>query len=113
MSAVPQWKRLKTQLIEDVRYGAPPDYIELTPVECVQWIDEESEHLIGYEMLDAMGEAYMRDKTRDRYNLLCTRLMDGSMTADELCEYRDMHRAALIDMCSKWARREVEKESPL
>ena len=34
-------------------------------------------------------------------------------TADELLEYRDMVRAALIDYCSDWARKSVGEELPL
>jgi hypothetical protein len=107
----PQWQRLLTTLIDQVKHGAPLELMELEPDECVKWIAEESEDQLGSHMLDAMSDAYVTPKIGNRYDTLCAKLMVGTMTADELCEWRDMHRAALIDMCSKWARKKVEEET--
>lgn len=111
MNAVvkPQWQRLLTTLTEDVKHGAPLEMLELESDECITWIAEESQDSLGSGMLDAMSDAYIAPKVGNRYDALCTKLLLGTMTADELCEYRDMHRAAMIDMCSKWARRKIDE----
>jgi hypothetical protein len=111
MNAVvkPQWQRLLTTLIDQVKHGAPLEMLELEADECVTWITEESQDNFGSQMLDAMSDAYVKPKIGNRYDVLSIKLMVGTMTADELCEYRDIHRAAMIDMCSTWARRKIEE----
>jgi hypothetical protein len=111
MNAVvrPQWQRLLTTLMDQVKHGAPLEMLELEADECVTWIAEESQDNFGSQMLDAMSDAYVRPKIGNRFDMLSIKLMLGTMTADELCEFRDIQRAAMIDMCSKWARRKIEE----
>ena len=117
MSAVPKYRRLKTVLTDDVKHGAPLEMLTLEADECVTWSDEEGHgELFAEHWLDALSDLWAKDanpKTRTRFDALTCRLMRGTMTPDELIEWRDIQRAAAIDYFSAWARREIEQELPL
>lgn len=119
MNAVvkPKWRRLKTELVEDVKFGAPLETLRLEADECVTWADEEGQgELFAHHFLDGVAEIWDKDfdpNVRKRFDDLCKKVMDGTISADELIEWRDIQRAAVIDYFSAWARNAVEQELPL
>jgi hypothetical protein len=111
MNAVVQapYKRVKDELRDTVKYDRYPiERITLEGEECVRWIVEEckSPETITYYLTDAMNE--WEGKKLAKSDALIAKLMSGTMTADELIEWRDILRAALIDYCSDWARKAIE-----
>jgi hypothetical protein len=114
------WRRVKTDMIEDIKHGAPVEEYELEADECVRWIEEEETNwdtsvAVSMNLQEAMSELSTdttKCKTFEKFEALTRKLMLGTMTADELCEWRDIQRAALIDHCSAWARRVAEREVP-
>jgi hypothetical protein len=122
MSAVlkQRYRRVKTEMLENIKHGAPLEDYTLEPDECVRWIAEEESKwdlsvALAMNWHEAIGELAFdktKVKTFERLDALLEKLMLGTMTADELCEWRDIQRATLIDFCSNWARHEAEQEMP-
>jgi hypothetical protein len=107
----PLYKSLRNELRDNVRYDRVPlETITLEGDECIRWLVEEDHKDDGIttHLLQAIGD--LEGKQLAKANVLLAKLMTGAMTADELMEWRDMQRAALIDYCSSWARKVVEEE---
>jgi hypothetical protein len=116
MNAVvkPVYKRVLDELKDSVRYDRIPlETIVLEAEECIRWIDEEGKkpETLTYYMTDAVAE--LDGKKQAKSDALIAKLLTGTMTADELIEWRDLQRSALIDYCTDWARRKVDLELEL
>ena len=111
MNAVVQAPRMsvKDELYHEVKYGRYPiEHITLEAEECIQWIAEEDKEgeTITWYLMHAMSD--LEGKKLAKSDALIAKLMTGAMTADELIEWRDLMRSALIDHCSSGARTQVE-----
>jgi hypothetical protein len=106
----PKWQRLRTELTQSVTLDRVPlETITLEAEECLRWLDEEGkEGSLTWYLMDSVNE--LEGKKRAKFDVLIAKLMTGAMTADELIDFRDLQRSALIDYCSSWARRVVEEE---
>lgn len=117
MNAVtkPRWTRLKNQIIDNVKHGAPLEDYQLEPDECVTWVDEECEEqqTVSHHFIEAVSCIWVSGNQLPKFDALTRKLLLGTMTADELCEWRDIQRAAMIDYCSRWARGKVTEEMEL
>lgn len=118
--AIPRYRRIKQMIKDDVRHGADLRDYMLEPDECVTFIEEEETNwdqsvAVAMNLHEAVAELATTPgklKTFERFDKLCRKLMQGTMSVEELCEWRDIQRAALIDHVSALARREVEQEMP-
>jgi hypothetical protein len=108
--ALPRYRRLLDELKEQVQYDRYPiERITLEGEECVRWcVEEDTKDTITGAMLHAISD--FDAKKLARCDVLVAKLMLGTMTADELIDWRDLQREALIDYCSRLARRKVELE---
>jgi hypothetical protein len=107
---IPRYRRVLDELKEQVQYDRYPiERITLEGEECVRWIaEEDTKDTITGAMLHAISD--FDAKKLAKCDALIAKLMIGTMTVDELCEWRDMQRSSLIDYCSRLARRKVELE---
>ena len=100
---------LKDELVLTVTAGRYPiEHITLECDECLRWIAEEAAK--PNAVTDTIAEALLEleGKKLTKSDSLITKMMTGVMTADELIEWRDLMRSALIDHCSDWARKAIE-----
>jgi len=119
-----KYRRLRDQILDDIESGADPDDYTLEADECITWCDEEDPgQMFAYHFVEAVNELWrmpedpraraLKVKVRDRFEALTRKVMEGNMTVEELCEWRDIQRAAVIDYISNWARVEIARELPI
>lgn len=106
MSALPvrPWRLMIDQMRDDMNHGAPGPHLE--PSEVPRWVSEMNEGSKEEitDMTGALSEMLLdvRDRNRKRLNNLLAEMM-GDISADKLCELRDLLRSELTDYCIKQA----------
>ena len=109
MSAVPKWRSIRQQVLDDANYGTGEAHLE--PYEVPQWIAEANDHDIVGTMSESLSDIEGKDldKLRALLDLLCERGEDMAMSkADELLA---MLRSALTAHCIKQAQKMVDEEA--
>jgi len=108
MSAVPKWRSIRQQVLDDARYGTGEAHLESHEVP--QWIAEAGDHDIVGNLCEALSEVEGKDNAKlcALLDSLCEKGEDLSLSkVDDLLE---MLRAALTAYCVKQAQKLVDEE---
>lgn len=109
MSAVPSWRSIRQQVLDDANYGTGEAHLESHEVP--QWIAEAGDHDIAATLSEALTEVEDKDNAKlcALLDVLCERGEDMAMSkADDLLE---MLRGALTAYCIKQAQKMVDEEA--
>ena len=108
MAAVPAWRSIRRQVVDDAMFANGQAHLEATEVP--QWIEEADEHDIAGEISEALSG--LEGKKRER---LCALLADLCDKGDDIAhrhvdELLDLLRSTLTDHCIRQAQMLVDAE---
>jgi uncharacterized coiled-coil protein SlyX len=108
MSAVPKWRSIRQQVLDDARWGTGEAHLE--PTEVPQWIAEAGDEDVIATLSAALTEVEGKDNAKlcALLDLLCERGEDLALSkVDDLLE---MLRTALTNHCIRQAQKMVDAE---
>ena len=108
MSAVPKWKSIRQQVLDDARYGTGDAHLESPEVP--RWLAEAGDH----DIVGALSEALTAVEGKDNAKL-CALLDLLCEKGDDIAQRKavdllDMLRNCLTEYCVKQAQKMVDEE---
>lgn len=110
MSAVPSWKSIRQQVLDDARYGTGDAHLE--PHEAPRWIAEAGDHDIVGALSEALTSVEGQDNAKlcALLDLLCEK--GENLAAVKMIDLLEMLRTALTEYCVRQAQTMVEEVLP-
>lgn len=106
MSAVPRWKSIRQQVLDDARYGTGDAHLE--PHEAPRWIAEAGDHDIVGTLGEALSDIDDNGKLCALLDLLCEQGED--MANSKVVDLLNTLRTSLTEYCVKQAQKMVDEE---
>lgn len=106
MAAVPAWRSIRRQVIDDALYANGMAHLEATEVP--QWIEEADSNDIAGELSEALSDLEGKERAR-----VCALLADLCKQGDDIAQRRavellDLLRSTLTDYCIRQAQTYVD-----
>jgi hypothetical protein len=108
MSAVPRWKSIRQQVLDDARYGTGDAHLESPEVP--QWLAEAGDHDIVGAMSEALTDIEGKDNAKlcALLDLMCEKGED--LANSKMVDLLGLLRTSLTDYCVKQAQKMVDEE---
>ena len=106
MSAVPKWRSIREQVLEDARWGTGEAHLE--PHEVPRWIAETGDHDTVGALAEALSDIEDNGKLCALLDLLCEKGED--LANSKMVDLLEMLRTALTEYCVKQAQKMVDEE---
>lgn len=108
MAAVPAWRSIRRQVVDDAMYANGQAHLESPEVP--QWIEEADSNDIAGELSEALSDLEGKERAR-----VCALLSDLCKQGDDIAQRRavellDLLRSTLTDHCIRQAQQFVDGE---
>lgn len=106
MSAVPAWRSIRQQVLDDARYSTGEAHLESSEVP--RWIAETGDHDTVGALSEALSDIEDTGKLCALLDLLCEKGED--LAAAKMIDLLEMLRTALTEYCVRQAQKLVDED---